>query len=158
MLCCDSSCYCVNICAVMAAVVVWTSPVLWWQLLLWSEVVAVGQNLRSISSQAGLQLLNVLVTLTLSHVTTDAITGYEIFSKQLPSQHRRCSHNCCHHSTGDDHTTADITACSAVMSAVVVWWTSPLNISYDEMAAIVVWTSVMWWQLLPCENLLCCGW
>ena len=31
------------------------------------EVVAVGQNLRSISSQAGLQLLNVLVTLTLSH-------------------------------------------------------------------------------------------
>ena len=33
----------------------------------WSEVVAVGQNLLSISSQAGLQLLNVLVTLTLSH-------------------------------------------------------------------------------------------
>ena len=32
-----------------------------------SEVVAVGRNLRSISSQAGLQLLNVLVTLTLSH-------------------------------------------------------------------------------------------
>ena len=32
-----------------------------------SEVVAVVQNLRSISSQAGLQLLNVLVTLTLSH-------------------------------------------------------------------------------------------
>ena len=32
-----------------------------------SEVVAVGQNLRSISSQAGLQLLNVFVTLTLSH-------------------------------------------------------------------------------------------
>ena len=32
----------------------------------WS-IVAVGQNLRSISSQAGLQLLNVLVTLTLSH-------------------------------------------------------------------------------------------
>ena len=32
----------------------------------WSEVVAVGQNLRSISSQAGLQLLNVLVNLTLS--------------------------------------------------------------------------------------------
>ena len=31
------------------------------------EVVAVGQNLRSISSQAGLQLLNVLVILTLSH-------------------------------------------------------------------------------------------
>ena len=31
------------------------------------EVVAVGQNLRPISSQAGLQLLNVLVTLTLSH-------------------------------------------------------------------------------------------
>ena len=31
------------------------------------EVVTVGQNLRSISSQAGLQLLNVLVTLTLSH-------------------------------------------------------------------------------------------
>ena len=33
----------------------------------WSEVVAVGQNMRSISSRAGLQLLNVLVTLTLSH-------------------------------------------------------------------------------------------
>ena len=32
-----------------------------------SEVVAVGQNLRSIFSQAGLQLLNVVVTLTLSH-------------------------------------------------------------------------------------------
>ena len=33
----------------------------------WSEVVAVWQNLRFIFSQAGLQLLNVLVTLTLSH-------------------------------------------------------------------------------------------
>ena len=33
----------------------------------WSEIAAVGQNLRSISSQAGLQLLNVLVTLILSH-------------------------------------------------------------------------------------------
>ena len=32
----------------------------------WGEVVAVGQTLRSISSQAGLQLLSVLVTLMLS--------------------------------------------------------------------------------------------
>ena len=40
----------------------------WWSCsVVWSEVVAVGQNLRSISSQGGLQLLNVLVTLTLSH-------------------------------------------------------------------------------------------
>ena len=36
-------------------------------LLKWSEGVAVGQDLPSISSQAGLQLQNVLVTLTLSH-------------------------------------------------------------------------------------------
>ena len=35
--------------------------------LKWSEVIAAGQNLRSISIQAGLQLLNVLVTLTMSH-------------------------------------------------------------------------------------------
>ena len=35
----------------------------------WSEVVAVGQNLRSISSQAGQQLLNVLVTLLIGHST-----------------------------------------------------------------------------------------
>ena len=35
--------------------------------LYWSEVVAVGQNLWSISSQAGLQFLNILVTLSLSH-------------------------------------------------------------------------------------------
>ena len=34
----------------------------------WSDVVAVEQNLQSISSQAGLQLLNVLVTLTLGGV------------------------------------------------------------------------------------------
>ena len=40
------------------------------------ELVAVGQNLRSISSQAGLQLLNVLVTLTLiGHSTTTQTTG-----------------------------------------------------------------------------------
>ena len=42
--------------------------VCWWAVIVkWSEVVAVGQNLWSISSQAGLQLLNVLVILTLSH-------------------------------------------------------------------------------------------
>ena len=41
------------------------------------EVVAVGQNLRTISSQAGLQLLNVLVTLTLSHRSFNYDTDHE---------------------------------------------------------------------------------
>ena len=49
-----------------------------WRALvhMWSEVVAVGQNLRSISSQAGLKLLNVLVTLTLSHRSFNYDTGH----------------------------------------------------------------------------------
>ena len=45
--------------------------------------------------------------------TTAVITALEMFTRQqLPSQHRRCSHdNSCHHSTGDVHTiTAAITA------------------------------------------------
>ena len=42
----------------------------------WSELVAVGQNFRSISSQAGQQLLNVLVTLTLSHISFNYDTDH----------------------------------------------------------------------------------
>ena len=42
----------------------------------WSEVLAVGHNLLSISSQAGLQLLTVLVTLTLSHRSFNYDTGH----------------------------------------------------------------------------------
>ena len=49
------------------------------KLNVWSEeVVAVGQTLRSISSQAGLQLLNVLVILTLSQSSFNYDTDHYV--------------------------------------------------------------------------------
>ena len=50
---------------------------LFWIHMKWSEVVAVWQTLRSISSQAGLQLLNVLVVLTLSQSSFNYDTDHE---------------------------------------------------------------------------------
>ena len=53
----------------------------------WSEVVAVGQTLWSISSQAGLQFLNVLVILMLSQSSFNYDTDQEIVWRSLGDWH-----------------------------------------------------------------------
>ena len=83
--------------------------------LKWSEVVAVGQNLRSISSQAGLQLLNVLVTLTLSHRSFNYDTDYGRVWIKLGDWH--CGLETFMLGPRSDRLQSSITACSTGQSA-----------------------------------------
>ena len=53
----------------------------------WREVVVVGQTLRSISNQADLQLLNVLVILTLSQSSFNYDTDHERLWRTLGDRH-----------------------------------------------------------------------
>ena len=56
-------------------------------IIMWSEIVAVGQSLRSISSQAGLQLLNVWVILTPSQSSFNYDTDHGRVWRMLGEWH-----------------------------------------------------------------------
>ena len=81
----------------------------------WSEVVAVGQNLRSISTQAGLELLNVLVTLTLSHRSFNYDTDHGRVWITLGDRH--CGLETFMLGSRSEPMQSNITACSTGQSA-----------------------------------------
>ena len=138
MLCCDGSCYRVNICAVMAAVVVWTSKVLWWQLLSYGHLQCCDGSCCSVNISSA--VMSAVI------VWTSLLLWWQLLS----CGHLLCCDGCCVNiSCSCQLLCKDLMCCDGSCYCV--------NISCAVKAAVVVWTSpVLWWQLL-CEHLLRCN-